>query len=84
MSDDPTKLLEELIQDFSRRAQLYGCDAVQVLVSMHSEPKEETFVYKFGRGNWYARQGMAREFLEEDEARTVELVKIREFGDEDE
>lgn len=37
-------------------------DAVQILVSTHDPEGTEAFAR--GLGNWYARQGMAREFVE--------------------
>jgi hypothetical protein len=82
MTNDQTKDLDALVSDFCRRAQLYGCDTVQVLMTIHNEAKQETYTKKEGRGNWYARQGLAHEFLKEDEARTAECIKS-EFGGED-
>ncbi len=83
MNDEQTKDLDALVSDFCRRAQLYGCDTVQVLMTIHNEAKQETYHKNWGRGNWYARQGLAREFLKEDEARTAEYVRVTEFGGED-
>jgi hypothetical protein len=42
-------------------------DAVQILAS---GPRDGggTRCFKSGSGNWYARQGMAHEFIEEDRA----------------
>jgi len=44
-------------------------EAVQILVS-RSTPEETQSLF-IGRGNWFARQGMAREFITEDESRTM-------------
>lgn len=41
-------------------------DVVQILVS--SSEGDDTFVCKQGTGNFYARLGLAREFVEEDRA----------------
>lgn len=84
MSDEDKKMLDDLVKDFCRRAQLYGCDAVQVLLSSHSEATGGTYVQKHGRGNWYARQGLAKEFVDADQARTGENVRVNEFGNDDE
>lgn len=42
-------------------------DAVQILVSVAEDGK--TRCIKSGVGNWYARQGMAHEFINEDVAK---------------
>lgn len=63
MTDDQRDSLDDLIAEFCRRAQTYGCDAVQVLLSVHDEKAQETHFRRYGRGNWYARQGMAQDFL---------------------
>lgn len=44
-------------------------DAVQILVSWNEE--SSTMMEASGAGNWYARQGMAREFLNKDQAQTI-------------
>ena len=44
-------------------------EAVQILVS-RSTPEETQSIFS-GRGNWFARQGMAREFITENESRTM-------------
>ena len=72
-------MLKDLVEDFCRRAQLYGCDAVQVLMSAHDE-RSGTVNQSFGRGNWYARQGLAQEFITEEVSRVDEFVKLNEFG----
>lgn len=43
-------------------------EAVQILVSRPQEGGGGTHCVKSGIGNWYARQGMAHEFIEEDKA----------------
>ena len=82
MTEDNQKMLFDLTEDFCRRAQLYGCDAIQVLMSVHSD-SVGTMNRSFGRGNWYARQGMAHEFITQEDARVCEFVKDDEFGDDD-
>lgn len=44
-------------------------EAVQILVSWRHENGKTSFGSR-GLGNWYARQGMAREFIECDRAET--------------
>lgn len=39
-------------------------DAVQILCTLNEEATTKAF-YR-GAGNWYARQGMAHEFIEQD------------------
>jgi hypothetical protein len=46
------------------------CDAVQVLLTFPS-PNGQTLRKVHGRGNWYARQGMAHEFITTDQAREI-------------
>lgn len=45
------------------------CDCVQVLVSFPSETGGTAHNFQ-GAGNWFARQGMAREFVNMDQAQT--------------
>lgn len=49
-------------------------DAVQILVSRVDETGN-TQCCKKGIGNWYARTGMAREFLEEDRSQVENNTK---------
>ena len=57
-------------------------DSVQILASWVDDQKQ-THCVKWGDGNWYARQGMAHEFITEDKAREQarELSKALD-GDE--
>lgn len=63
-------------------------EAVQVMVSWNEEG--ETRCNHNGSGNWYARQGMAREFLQFEEAQIIarevgkKLEEIRESDEDDE
>lgn len=52
-------------------------ECVQVLCSRVT-PDRETESYYQGAGNWHARQGMAREFLSQDQAQTNarEIAKV--------
>lgn len=61
---------EELSNHVDRIAQDLAehFDAVQILAS-HCEA-DGTMCMKRGRGNWYARQGMAQEFIQSNEAET--------------
>lgn len=53
-------------------------DAVQVHACFLT-PENQTQRLSLGSGNWYARKGMAQEFLEMDQAQTVasEIEKAR-------
>lgn len=82
MSEQEQNMLNDLTEDFCRRAQLYGCDAIQVLMSSHEEKGQITANRSFGRGNWYARQGLAQEFLTEEFTRVGEHIKAAEYGDD--
>ncbi len=44
-------------------------DAVQILVSFPSDGGTQGLTA--GRGNWYARQGMAHEFVQREQAREI-------------
>lgn len=46
------------------------CDAVQILSTWTDAETGNTFDVYLGRGNWYARTGMAHDFLNQDRART--------------
>lgn len=83
MNEEDLKMLEDLVSDFCRRSQLYGCDAVQVLLSSHDGASQDTRILKDGRGNWYARKGLAQEFIDEDHARTENYIRVNEFPEDD-
>lgn len=68
ISDRVELLLAELMEHF---------DAVQVLASRVNEHGNTVNVY-VGRGNWYALDGMAREFVDQGLAR----VQAREIARE--
>jgi hypothetical protein len=62
------EILEELSEHF---------DSIQILGSFMEE-NGDTGKLSMGKGNWYARQGICREFLEQDTAATnaYELSKV--------
>ncbi len=53
------------------------CDAVQVLATWNEEGESQR--HASGKGNWYARTGMALEFLEMAKARNQYYVRNKEF-----
>lgn len=58
------------------------CDSIQVLATWTEEGS--TFRYKYGTGNWYARRGLAMEFIEQDQAQTTaKEIKEALHPDED-
>jgi hypothetical protein len=60
---------EEATEMIERHAAQIGehCEAVQIMVSRPVDGGGTEFI-KRGVGNWYARIGMAREFLNSDQA----------------
>lgn len=60
-------------------------DSVQILVSFRSPKDGGTAYLARGGGNWYARQGMAHEFINADRAQIEahELSKILPSPDSD-
>jgi hypothetical protein len=46
------------------------CDSVQILVSYMIDSGNTNTLYS-GKGNWYARTGMAHEFLSRDDAQNI-------------
>lgn len=74
---------EEAEQLLQRTAEQLGehFDAVQILAS---KPRDGggTACFKSGAGNWYARQGMAHEFVEEAKAQDHAAAMVRAQRDE--
>lgn len=60
-------------------------DAVQILVSWNEE--NSSICVKRGCGNWYARKGMAHEFIDMDAAQInaneISMVKIQTVKEEE-
>lgn len=56
-------------------------DAVQIFVSLPMDGGGTRCIKK-GGGNWYARQGMAHEFINEDMAQEI-AVKVNEGRPDD-
>jgi hypothetical protein len=50
-------------------------DAVQILASWNEEGMSK--YASRGGGNWYARQGMAHEFITQDQAQVTALEAVR-------
>lgn len=61
-NDEVTKLLEKTAADLGEHF-----DAVQIMVSWPADTGG-TACQMRGTGNWYARQGMAQEFIGRDRA----------------
>lgn len=68
------KLLEETAAKIGEHF-----DVVQILVSWSHEG--QTSSIKRGVGNWYARQGMAHEFINEDVAQDNALAIAQRLND---
>lgn len=65
--EDAEKLLERTAEQLGEHF-----DAVQILASRPHETEKGgdhgTEIFQKGRGNWYARQGMAQQFVARDRA----------------
>ena len=77
--NDFNSLTQEEMQELvARHAQqlIEYFDAVQILVSLPGDGGTASIFT--GRGNWFARQGMAHDFIKQDQARTDanELAKV--------
>ena len=78
--------LDELVGELDAVLSKLGehFDAIQILGTYMADDGTTHRVTR-GKGNWYARQGVAREFLEMDEAQTMayELAKLIPRPDSD-
>lgn len=68
MTDEEKQNLWDLITSATEKLGEHF-DAIQILASMSEEDGTRTFFH--GAGNWYARRGMAQEFVNVDQARTL-------------
>ena len=57
-------------------------DSVQILTTWMDE-EGVTHQLKWGRGNWFARQGMARQFMQEDLAQDIGFEIARRMPEDD-
>lgn len=82
MINDTEQQIEQIVQRFLAEIGEYA-DSVQVLASYMEPGGRSSFCYKKGTGNVYARIGMAREYLLQDQADTfsqqVWTTEGREF-----
>jgi hypothetical protein len=62
------KAIDQILDELLPRL-MEHCDCAQVLVSFPSETRGTAHNFQ-GAGNWFARQGMAREFVNMDQAQT--------------
>jgi hypothetical protein len=82
MSDLTPQQLEEFVQRHVDGLREFFPE-VQILVSHELETGETASVFK-GAGNWYARQGMAKHFLDCDQAETLAYKMPKPPPDDDE
>lgn len=61
------KEAEAMLEDVAAKLREHF-DAVQILVSWQADENRGTYCVKRGAGNWWARQGMARDFVQADQA----------------
>jgi hypothetical protein len=58
-------------------------DCVQILASWESDDGEgSTFFARRGSGNWYARQGMAHDFVQTSQSREI-ASELKQMLDEE-
>jgi len=69
--EEAQKYLDKVADDLS---EFFG--SVQIMVS--TQVGCATRCIKSGRGDWYARQGMAHEFINEDQAQVTAIAIARE------
>lgn len=67
MTENQESEMDRIIERFLEELGEH-CDAVQVMASWNEEGR--TYATVVGSGNWYARQGMARQFINTDQAQT--------------
>jgi hypothetical protein len=68
MNRDTTPEQQQAIVQQAINALMEHFDCVQILASSHGD--DGTSKVAMGGGNWYARQGMAHEFIQMDQAQT--------------
>lgn len=79
MTSDRAKRLKDLCEQFSEALSEHA-DAVQIMVSWNEDC--QTHDIQHGNGNWYARQGMAHEFITRDQARSNAYEIGKEINDD--
>jgi len=67
-TDENDALYEMLLKTAS--GLMEHVDAIQILASVQ-QPNGETAMFQVGFGNFYARQGMAHEFINADQAKSL-------------
>lgn len=73
--EDQAALVDRHVEDLREHFQV-----VQILCSSENEDGGTLRIFR-GRGNWFARIGMVREFV--DSNKEVQPVRIVENGDDD-
>lgn len=68
------KIIERHVADLMEH-----CDAVQIFVTQHNAEEGITMAVDRGDGNWYARYGMVKEWVGQEDCRAQQIVN----GDED-
>lgn len=78
--DERNDAINDIVQKFLASVGEF-VDACQVHLA-YLDPDGNTIAVHYGDGLWHARQGMAKEFLEREQARNHYITKLSEF-DED-
>ena len=84
ISPDSDGIYDEIKRSTSRLLEL-GCDSVQIMGCWVDWKDKESHRIFYGDGNWYARVGMAKAFLDGDDAETMAdriAEKMEHPGDE--
>lgn len=82
MNDDETNRRLEIIK--KHVAQLAGhFDSVEIFVTEYISPEKGTFARSFGTGNWFARYGQIKDWLNQQDIDTeIDLRNQRNEEDE--
>ena len=70
MNDSTNESLTQLI-DNSLEALMEHFEAVQILATTHDSISGDTYDWMRGSGNWYARRGLADNFISKDKAQDI-------------
>lgn len=72
------RAIDAILEEFMPKL-MEHCDSIQVLISFQL-PNGQTMRKSDGRGNWYASQGVAHEFINTDQAQNIanEIAKTSE------
>lgn len=82
MDNEEQKKVQAIVSKAMRELHEAGVEAVQILASWGDGTGTRTVCHGFG--NWFARKGMAMEFLEKDRANITADATANALNDEEE